>query len=91
MTTTNNDSKLDYLRLIRSENVGPITFYLLLKYFGSAKEALANINDFAKRGGKTKPIKLYPESEAQKEMDEVLALGAEIIAFNEDDYPYLLK
>ena len=74
MAATNTDSKLDYLRLIRSENVGPATFYLLLKYFGSAKEALAHINDFAKRGGRTKPIKLYPESEAQKEMDRILAL-----------------
>ncbi|MBE9552581.1 MAG: DNA-protecting protein DprA, partial [Proteobacteria bacterium] len=32
--------RLARLRLIRSENVGPITFRELMKYFASAAEAL---------------------------------------------------
>ncbi|MBC8268681.1 MAG: DNA-protecting protein DprA, partial [Rhodospirillaceae bacterium] len=32
--------KLDWLRLIRSENVGPITFFKLLERFGTARAAL---------------------------------------------------
>ena len=31
--------KLDWLRLIRTDNVGPITFYKLLEQFGSAGAA----------------------------------------------------
>ena len=43
--------KLDWLRLIRSENVGPITFYRLLEHFGSAGAALKNLPDIARRRG----------------------------------------
>ncbi len=82
--------KLDYLRLIRSENVGAITFYNLLKYFGSAQEALANVQDFARRGGRTKPISLCPASVAEKEIAALQKIGAELIAFNEPEYSPLL-
>ncbi|MEE8279195.1 MAG: DNA-protecting protein DprA, partial [Alphaproteobacteria bacterium] len=30
------EERLDWLRLVRSENVGPITFFQLLARFGSA-------------------------------------------------------
>src|SRR5438046_9473003 len=43
--------RLDRLRLIRSENVGPRTFYRLMKYCGGASAALAALPDLARRGG----------------------------------------
>jgi len=36
--------RLDWLRLIRSDNVGPRTFRSLINYFGSAHAALARIS-----------------------------------------------
>ena len=36
----NRSEQADWLRLIRSENVGPITFFHLLQYYGSAGAAL---------------------------------------------------
>ena len=36
--------RLDWLCLSRSENVGPITFFQLLRHFGSAGEALRGAN-----------------------------------------------
>lgn len=41
MTTLLTDSeRLDWLRLIRSENVGPISFFQLLRRYGTAAAAL---------------------------------------------------
>jgi predicted Rossmann fold nucleotide-binding protein DprA/Smf involved in DNA uptake len=45
--------RLDWLRLIRSENVGPVTFGQLLTRFGTATEALRALPDLARRGGRT--------------------------------------
>src|SRR5258705_288569 len=43
--------KLDWLRLIRSENVGPRTFRTLLNHYGGARAALAALPELARRGG----------------------------------------
>src|SRR6516164_211629 len=42
--------RLDRLRLIRSDNVGPRTFRSLLDHFGSARQALARLPELAQRG-----------------------------------------
>ncbi|MCH8137780.1 MAG: hypothetical protein IH926_02310, partial [Proteobacteria bacterium] len=41
VTPISAEERRDRLRLIRSENVGPVTFFQLLSRFGSATEALA--------------------------------------------------
>ena len=43
--------RIDWLRLIRSDNVGPRTFRSLVNHFGSARAALEHLPDLAKRGG----------------------------------------
>ena len=43
--------RIDRLRLIRSDNVGPRTFNSLLQHFGDAKTALERLPDLARRGG----------------------------------------
>ena len=40
--TLNPAERMDWLRLIRSENIGPITFYQLLQRYGSLDAALAD-------------------------------------------------
>jgi DNA processing protein len=47
--TLSNQERLDWLRLLRSENVGPITFYKLLERFGTVKAALDSLPDLARR------------------------------------------
>ena len=44
--------RLDWLRLIRSDNVGPITFYKLLERFGNVRAALDALPEMARRGGR---------------------------------------
>jgi DNA processing protein len=83
--------RLEWLRLSRSERVGPITFHRLIERFGSAKAALDALPDLAKRGGKQGQLKLCPKSEAEREMADSEKLGAVYVAWCEPDYPPWLK
>ena len=56
------------LRLIRSENVGPITVRQLLARFGTAEAALAALPDLARRGGRKRPIKIASRDDAEREL-----------------------
>jgi DNA processing protein len=80
---------LDWLRLIRSDNVGPITFYKLLERFGTAREALEALPDLARRGG-AKRIKVCSKAQAEAEMDALSAVGARLVNRGGHDYPPLL-
>lgn len=79
------------LRLIRSENVGPKTFFSLIKAFGSAVHALAKVEEFSSHGRLASNIKLCPHDEVIKEIELATAFGAEIICCTNDRYPALLK
>ena len=48
--------RFDWLRLIRSENVGPDTFHTLLQRFGTARAALDALPDLAAAGGLRRAI-----------------------------------
>ncbi len=48
--------KLAWLRLGRTENVGPITFFQLLQHYGSAEAALAALPELAARGGRRRRL-----------------------------------
>ncbi|MCF8482478.1 MAG: DNA-processing protein DprA [Rhodospirillum sp.] len=79
--------KLERLRLLRSENVGPVTWRKLMARYGSAAKALEALPDLAKRGGSKRPIKVCPTAAAKREMDALEALGAQLVCEGEDDYP----
>lgn len=86
----NDNEKISWLRLIRSENVGPVTFRSLLEHFGTAEEAIRRIPEFARKGGRQKPLHIFSLSEAEKEIDALSKFGAELLAFNEPGYPKAL-
>ena len=48
--TLTDAQKLDWLRLLRSENVGPATFRALVNRFGSAAAAIDALPDLSARG-----------------------------------------
>lgn len=81
---------VDVLRLIRSENVGPVTFYKLADYFGSVEKALEKIPEMSVKGGRAKPIKVASTADAKRELEQAEALGAKVIAYGTADYPDLL-
>ncbi len=78
--------RLDWLRLSRSENIGPITFFQLLRHFGSAHEALQGAPELARRGGR-RSLRLCSRAEAEREIEACAALGARFVAAGEPDYP----
>lgn len=83
------DERLACLQLIRSENVGPVTFRDLLQHFGSAKAALAAIPELSRRGG-GRAIRLCKRGEAEAELDRAHRLGATAVCVLEAGYPRTL-
>lgn len=79
--------RLAWLRLTRSENVGPVTFHQLVARFGSATAALEALPEIARRGGRARPLTIFPVSEAEREMEAAERLGARLVARGEPDYP----
>jgi DNA processing protein len=82
--------RLAWLRLIRSENVGPATFRELLNYFGSAKAALEAVPELARRA-RGREIKIFPADKAEAEITRARKLGAELVAIGEPGYPSWLQ
>jgi DNA processing protein len=60
-----DDQRLDWLRLIRSDNVGPRTFRALVNHYGGAHRALAALPDLARRGGASGPARVCSRQEAE--------------------------
>jgi DNA processing protein len=79
--------RIDWLRLIRSENVGPRTFRSLVNHFGSAREALTRLPDLARRGGASRPGRLCGEAEARDELAAAQRIGVGLLAPGEAGYP----
>ena len=93
MDAVNNTKKLtdaeriDRLRLIRSDNVGPRTFRVLLQQFGSARAALQRLHELARRGGASSQMRVCSKDEAHAELDACHEFGVQLIAPEEAFYP----
>lgn len=79
--------RIAWLRLIRSENVGPITFRQLLSRFETAERALAALPDLAAKAGRRKSLRVYPRADAEKELARLAGFGGRLLACCEPDYP----
>ena len=86
----NDAERLDRLRLIRSENIGPVTFRELLTRFGSAEAALEALPTLAKRGGRKRALRVATRQQATKELDALVRHGGQMLHINATDYPPLL-
>ncbi len=82
--------KLDWLRLARTENVGPITFYKLIERFGSVEEALHALPALAKRGGRKRPLVAPEMGLIEREYAALRRIGGEIVTASCPDYPLAL-
>jgi DNA processing protein len=82
----NRAQRLAWLRLIRSENVGPATFRALVNEFGGAEAAISALPLLSRRGGRS-DIRLCTEAEAEAELDHAENLGAQLVAIGEPGYP----
>lgn len=80
---------LDRLRLIRSANIGPVTYFHLLARFGNAAAALAAIPQLAARSGGKAP-RIADLKDVAAEIDAVQRLGARYLFLGQGLYPPLL-
>jgi len=80
--------RLDWLRLIRTEGVGPRSFRALINRFGGAAAALEALPALARRQGR--PAVLFTQAQAEDEVAALDRIGGRLIAAGEVDYPRLL-
>jgi DNA processing protein len=81
------ENLVDVLRLIRTQNVGPITFFQLMRRFGSAADAIDALPTMSLRGGRVKALNVMSKNDAQKEIEAVENFGARMILYGAADYP----
>jgi DNA processing protein len=86
-----DQQRFDWLRLVRSENVGPRTFRALITNCGGARAALNALPDLARRGGARRPIVVASTEEVEKELIAARKLGVRFVALGEPDYPSALR
>ncbi len=76
------------IRLLRSPNIGPVSYRQLLARFGTAADALEALPDLGTRG-KT-PYRPAPKDRIDREIEGVRAAGARYLFHDQPDYPALL-
>jgi DNA processing protein len=83
------DDAADRLRLIRSANIGPVTYAQLIARFGTTAAALDAVPMLAARAGGRAPVLADPRA-VEREMTAVDRLGGRYLFLGTDDYPPLL-
>lgn len=81
-----DEQRIDWLRLIRSENVGPRTFRALVNRYGGAGLALEALPDLARKGGRG-ALHIASRNDVLREMEAAERIGAQFIAMGEPGYP----
>lgn len=85
-----DEQRIDWLRLIRAENVGPRTFRTLVNQFGGAGPAIRLLPELARRGGRS-ILKIPSRDEAERELAAAGRMKVRYVALGEPDYPPLLR
>lgn len=86
-----DNQRIAWLRLIRSDNVGPATFRDLINHFGSAERALEHLPELSRRGGSSRSIRIASRAEAEAEIETADNFRGRFIGIGEPDYPPALR
>lgn len=73
-----DEQRLDWLRLIRSPNIGPRTFRTLINHFGGARAALEALPSLARRGGASGAPQICTRADAERELAAAETLGVAV-------------
>lgn len=84
-----DEQRLNWLRLIRSDNVGPRTFRALIARFGTAAAALEALPEVARKSGRA--VRVASREEAERELAAARRMGVCFVALGEPDYPEALR
>ena len=86
MSELSPQERRNWLRLARTQNVGPVTFAALIARFGSASRAMDEIPNLARRGGAAM-LRIPTVSDADREIELLGKLGGQFIASCEPAFP----
>jgi DNA processing protein len=87
-----DEQRIDWLRLIRSQNVGPRTFRALVNHCGGARAALEALPSLARRGGAgAGATQICARADAEREIAAARKLGVAFVALGEPGYPLRLQ
>jgi len=76
-----------WLRLARTETVGPVAFDHLITRYGTPERALSALPDLSRKGGRAVPLSLPPREAIEQELEAGETLGARLICGCEPDFP----
>jgi DNA processing protein len=88
MSALSQEEAFARIRLLRSPNIGPVSYRQLLRRFGTAQAALEALPDLAARGGGG--YRIAAEARVSAEINAVRAAGARYLFHDGADYPALL-
>lgn len=74
-----------WLRLVRTDHIGPVTFRQLLNRFGSSEAAIEALPAISRRAGR--PLVVTSQTRAEDELAAIDRSGARLVAQGEADYP----
>ncbi|MEP9398405.1 DNA-processing protein DprA [Mesorhizobium sp. KR2-14] len=83
--------RLNWLRLIRTPNVGPASFRDLINRFGSAEAAIEMLPELMASGGASRIVRIPSLADAEAEMEAARKHGARFVCIGEPDYPPILR
>ena len=82
--------RLDWLRLTRTESIGPSTFFKLIQRYKTAAKAIEALPHLLSKAGSKRGISVFPVDAAEKEMTATGKAGATLVAHGEAHYPEAL-
>ncbi len=85
------EGRLAWLRLARSEGVGPVTFARLIETYADPARALAALPELARKGGRRAPLKIFPADDGARELEAAARIGARLLIWTDPDFPALLR
>lgn len=83
------DEAFARIRLLRSPNIGPVSYHQLLRRFGTARAALDALPELGAKG--KRQYRAAPSSRIEDEIAAMRKAGARYLFHDMADYPALLK
>ena len=87
---TADRDRIDHLRLVRTEGVGPVTYRRLLDRYRTPAAALNALPRLARAGGRAKPPVVPAASAIEAEFAATAKAGGRIVFASDAEYPPLL-
>ncbi len=87
MTELSDTERLAWLRLARTEGIGPINFRKLVRRYGTATKAIAVLPDLMTKAGSNRGLAVIPVEQAEREIAATEATGSKLVAMGEPHYP----